>query len=537
MEGQIGTTPRRSIVFNTGQVLHGWIDLEQAGHPGYDESAARAARFLTDELGPDGIWNPSVQYSGLAHTYDSRVAWAMLRWAQRSGDESVGDAARRQLDWVCTRQRPNGWFDDCVFKTGTTPSTHALAYTLRGLLESHAITPSERWLDAVLRTSEVLIRKLEVLPRLVANYDEEWRAAASHSCLTGTVQLGGVWLRLYQVTGDARWLNAGLKAVEQGAARQETAHWPPIHGAIAGSFPLWGRYAPLQYPNWATKFLADSLMLYDELLDAASDEGDARLPLPAGRHPGLEAAGRLGAARGRHGRRDPLQPLVARRPGARGAARGGARRRAPLRGAAQRGRRPRSQRSQRRRAGRAGRRSRQSLADWAAQRGLAVHRFGRLGDADALAAVTASAPDLVLLTGSDIAPASLLAIPRVATINAHYGLLPRYRGMNVTEWSLFHGDPPGVSVHIVDPGIDTGDILLREEIPCPPGATLQSLRAAHQQTAARLLVDAALQLRDGSEQRTPQRADEGHQYYRMHPALRARVERALAQRALGPGAA
>ena len=144
--------------------------------------------------------------------------------------------------------------------------------------------------------------------------------------------------------------------------------------------------------------------------------------------------------------------------------------------------------------------------------------------------MTASAPDLVLLTGSDIAPASLLAIPRVATINAHYGLLPRYRGMNVTEWSLFHGDPPGVSVHIVDPGIDTGDILLREEIPCPPGATLQSLRAAHQQTAARLLVAAALQLRDGSERRTPQRADDGRQYYRMHPALRARVERALAQR-------
>ncbi|HEV2776913.1 MAG TPA: formyltransferase family protein [Solirubrobacteraceae bacterium] len=170
-----------------------------------------------------------------------------------------------------------------------------------------------------------------------------------------------------------------------------------------------------------------------------------------------------------------------------------------------------------------------SLADWATERGLAVHRFARLGDADTLASVRASAPDLLLLTGSDIAPASLLALPRIATINAHYGLLPRYRGMNVTEWSLFHGDPPGVSVHIVDPGIDTGDILLREEIPCPAGTTLRSLRALHQQAAARLLIAAALQLRDGTEQRTPQRADEGRQYYRMHPALRSRVERALEQ--------
>ncbi|HEX4364957.1 MAG TPA: hypothetical protein VHZ75_10445 [Solirubrobacteraceae bacterium] len=269
MQGQIGTTPRRSIVFNTGQVLHGWVDLEEAGHSGYDEAAARAGRFLTDEMGADGTWNAAVQYSGLAHTYDSRVAWAMLRWARRSGDESVEDAARRQLDWVCSRQRANGWFDDCVFKLGTTPSTHAIAYTLRGLLESHAIVSEERWLEAVVRTSEVLIRKLEVLPRLVANYDDDWKPAASHSCLTGTVQLGGVWLRLYQVTGDARWLNAGLKAVEQGAARQETGPWAATRGAIAGSFPVWGRYAPLQYPNWATKFMADSLMLHDDCLAAA----------------------------------------------------------------------------------------------------------------------------------------------------------------------------------------------------------------------------------------------------------------------------
>jgi len=270
MQGQIGTLPRRSIVFNTGQVLHGWIDLEEAGHTGYDEAAARAAGLLTTEMRADGTWNPAVQYSGLAHTYDSRVAWAMLRWAARSGDDGVGDAARRQLDWVCTRQQANGWFADCVFKTATTPSTHAIAYTLRGLLESYVIAGEQRWLEAVLRTSEVLIRKFEVMSRLVSNFDEAWRPTSMHSCLTGTVQLGGVWLRLYQVTGDARWLNAGLKATEQAAARQETSHWKPIRGALAGSFPVWGRYAPLQYPNWATKFLADSLMLHGDCLTAAS---------------------------------------------------------------------------------------------------------------------------------------------------------------------------------------------------------------------------------------------------------------------------
>ena len=268
MTGHVRTVPRRSIVFNTGMVLHGWLDLAEAGIDGHDDAAARAARFLTTHLRGDGTWDADVEYSRMPHTYNSRVAWAMLRWAIRVGDDRVEAAARRQLDWVVSQQRANGWFDDCIFKPGTRPSTHGIAYTLQGLLESHVMRGEERWLRAVERTSEALVRKLEVLPMLAAEYDEEWRPTARHACLTGTVQLGGVWLRLYQMTGDPRWLNAGLKAVEEAGRRQERSPWAPIRGALAGSFPVWGRYAPLQYPNWATKFLADSLMLHDDALRA-----------------------------------------------------------------------------------------------------------------------------------------------------------------------------------------------------------------------------------------------------------------------------
>jgi hypothetical protein len=270
MEGTVGGRERRSIVFNTGMVLHGWLDLEVAGIGGYAEAAARAAAFLTDRLAGDGTWDPDVEFARIPHTYNARVAWAMLRWARLTGDDACEAAAGRQLDWVVSRQRANGWFDDCVFKPGQTPSTHGLAYTLRGLLESHAIAGEESWLNAVERTSEALIRKLAVGPRLLAGYDADWRPAAHHACLTGTAQLGGVWLRLHQVTGDARWLNAGLVAVEEAARRQERGRWPAIAGALAGSFPLWGTYAPLQFPNWAAKFLADSLMLRDDCLRAVA---------------------------------------------------------------------------------------------------------------------------------------------------------------------------------------------------------------------------------------------------------------------------
>jgi hypothetical protein len=178
-------------------------------------------------------------------------------------------AARRQLDWVVEQQRQNGWFENCGFKPGMLPSTHGIAYTLRGLLESHALLDEPRYLDPVIRASEVLIRKLEVISGLPASWDRDWSPRVDYECLTGTVQLGGVWLRLFQVTRDARYLNAGLKAVERAALHQERGRWSAIEGALAGSFPIWGRYAPLQYPNWAAKFLADSLMLRDDCLQSA----------------------------------------------------------------------------------------------------------------------------------------------------------------------------------------------------------------------------------------------------------------------------
>jgi len=54
---------------------------------------------------------------------------------------------------------------------------------------------------------------------------------------------------------------------------------------------------------------------------------------------------------------------------------------------------------------------------------------------------------------------------RLGILNHHIGLLPKYRGRSVVEWSVLQGDPVGISVFFIDTGIDTGArILLREEI-------------------------------------------------------------------------
>ena len=74
-----------------------------------------------------------------------------------------------------------------------------------------------------------------------------------------------MWLRLYEVTGEIGFRDAGLPAVERAAARQRRTSWTAIDGALPGSFPIYGLYAPLQFPNWATKFLVDSLLVRERI--------------------------------------------------------------------------------------------------------------------------------------------------------------------------------------------------------------------------------------------------------------------------------
>jgi methionyl-tRNA formyltransferase len=170
-----------------------------------------------------------------------------------------------------------------------------------------------------------------------------------------------------------------------------------------------------------------------------------------------------------------------------------------------------------------------SLGEWSRERGLHVEYCRRL--ADSVEALRMLEPDLLVLVGSDIVPKAVLEIPRRGTVNPHYGLLPAFRGMNVIEWSVYCGAPVGVTVHLVDAGVDTGPILLREEIPLAPGETFATLRRKHQDVAVRLLVQAALGLRDCTARPVVQDPGHGRQYYRMHPVMRRAAEARLRERA------
>jgi Squalene-hopene cyclase C-terminal domain len=271
VEGLVDGRPKPSNVFNTGMVIHGWLDLvEHERNDDYLAAADCAGRWLIDNQDDDGAWRGAVEYYGIPHTYNTRVAWALLRLAAATGDVAFRRAGTKTLEWALTQQRDDGWFDSCTFKPRMLPSTHGLAYTIRGLTEGGTLLEREDMLEAAMRTSRALIGKLEAEGRLPGAYRSGWRGTF-HECLTGTAQLGGVWMRLFELRGERRYRDAGLRAVELAASHQVRADWPPVRGALAGSFPIYGRYAPLQFPNWATKFLVDVLVQRGALLERESE--------------------------------------------------------------------------------------------------------------------------------------------------------------------------------------------------------------------------------------------------------------------------
>lgn len=132
--------------------------------------------------------------------------------------------------------------------------------------------------------------------------------------------------------------------------------------------------------------------------------------------------------------------------------------------------------------------------------------------------------DIGIQCGVGIIRKQSLNMAKRGILNAHMALLPKYRGMNVLEWSLFYGDPLGVSIHLIDQGVDTGDVLLQGGIDIEKGDTIESLRHKAEALSINLLVKTIKMLEQGPVGRTSQDKEEGKQYFLMHPRLKEFVE-------------
>jgi methionyl-tRNA formyltransferase len=155
---------------------------------------------------------------------------------------------------------------------------------------------------------------------------------------------------------------------------------------------------------------------------------------------------------------------------------------------------------------------RRRFGDEIAAAAPAAPRFDadRLDDPNVLAAIRALEPELgvSVLFGYLLRRPVLDLFPN-GCVNLHPALLPYNRGAYPNVWPILDGTPAGATLHYVDAGVDTGDIVAQRPVEVEPVDTGETLYRRLEDASFDVFFDAWPALRAGTAPRQPQRLDAG----------------------------
>jgi methionyl-tRNA formyltransferase len=146
------------------------------------------------------------------------------------------------------------------------------------------------------------------------------------------------------------------------------------------------------------------------------------------------------------------------------------------------------------------------VAEAAERLGLPVLAPERLRAPEAVAELASLQPDLIVVAAyAQILPRSVLSIPPRGCINVHASLLPRWRGASPIHSAILAGDDrTGVTIMVMDPGMDTGPTLSQSMTRIEDSDTTPSLEARLAGIGAELLLSTLPRYLDGSLSPVPQ---------------------------------
>lgn len=132
------------------------------------------------------------------------------------------------------------------------------------------------------------------------------------------------------------------------------------------------------------------------------------------------------------------------------------------------------------------------------ERGLPVYELRRPSSPEARAMLAELRPEVACVACFPLRiPASLLALPPLGFLNIHPALLPLHRGPAPLFWTFRAGErSAGVTIHFMDSGLDTGDIVAQEAFELPDGISGAAAERRSDAIGARLMVASLRQLRD-----------------------------------------
>jgi methionyl-tRNA formyltransferase len=137
-------------------------------------------------------------------------------------------------------------------------------------------------------------------------------------------------------------------------------------------------------------------------------------------------------------------------------------------------------------------------------------------------------PDIIVLGCTRIVRGNILNIPRLGTLNAHPGLLPKYRGLDTVLWAIYNRDFIGATIHFVDEGVDTGAIVMQKIVDIEENDTIDSLRNKVRVVAGKLMAETIKKLIQGEHISVSlQSVEDGQQYREMPKNLLSETLRRL----------
>jgi methionyl-tRNA formyltransferase len=149
------------------------------------------------------------------------------------------------------------------------------------------------------------------------------------------------------------------------------------------------------------------------------------------------------------------------------------------------------------------------VADEARARALPLLEVDGVRSGNGLQALRHLEPDaLVVVAYGELLTPEVLGIPRLGSLNVHFSVLPRWRGAAPVQRAILEGDErTGVTVMLMDEGMDTGPILATVEVPIEADEDAGTLGARLAELGAPLLVETVRQLAQGSIEPRPQPTD------------------------------
>ena len=133
---------------------------------------------------------------------------------------------------------------------------------------------------------------------------------------------------------------------------------------------------------------------------------------------------------------------------------------------------------------------------------------------------------LVSMSFDQIFKKKILNAAKHGVINCHAGMLPFYRGRNILNWVLINDESEfGITVHHVDQGIDTGDILEIVKVDSDKFENFIELREYLSGVMLKLMIKTISSIKKGDYKKHQQLHSDGKQYFVMHPILKKIIKK------------